>query len=849
MTEITAIPINFLAGDAPDSSVLQLSSILLQCFALIVIGYAAGRFDVINATESDGLANFVSYFSLPSLIFLSLARCDFSQIDWYFIASVFIAKVLTFFMVVIVTLVISKSRSVGKAGLYGIFVTQSNDFAMGYPLFFSLYHVDHPNFPDYLYVIAPLQLVLISPCGIFLMELHKYRTQNQSNSSTSALKIIIQVSKRTFLNPIIIMTIGGVVWNLSSGPTVPIMMKGALQSLSDAFAPTSLFLLGLTIVQEAGAIKGFSKFAMPCTLSAVKMVIFPLLLRTICRYLLQGDEDHITAMSNFGFLYGIIPSAPVAAIFAITYDLGSWVMSAGLIISKILSAPLMFVSASLIRSPDSRVEHFEQNLLQSIEVISLISIPCVLWTIGIFVCGRKWTSITHRITFLLLVSQAILAISSYSIRLEMNQPTWCHLIPIFAVLMSRFLVSIISITLALIHQRTLPQIMKLQNVYVVVSLIASTFFSLIIYFLSPQSSLKARDYEFPFGSVQSIISMGVLFLNIIITALAMIVRQRYQSSLESYEQIRADNESDGSSIVSAQNSVCDELNDDDMTSMPSSQNFSAQPNGINNAESQPVGVVSSRDSVDSTDIGQIENNLDRSSIRSDPSNLTRHQRPRSCINSIYCYWKDLRRASIAFDSNTRSVNFYNYVQVNLHTALLILLELSMIVGFVCSLSRAMSERISGIYKELIFLDIFLCHGQGISSFVLFGLDFTPLIDVWRCFTSKYSSLKSMDRRLNESPEETMHLCQQFHTYHRTKCSADICFVITYGCTEISVFRGRDLVKWLTESGLTFDRKSAETYSVSLFRGQIFKHLDGCTHFLNTSSLYYFVDEWSPSSIR
>lgn len=843
MNEITEIPFNLLTGQSLDSPILQLSSILLQCFALIVVGYAAGRFDVIDAKESDGLASFVSYFSLPALIFLSLARCDFSQIDWYFVASVFIAKTLIFVVVVVITLIISKTRSIGKAGLYGLFVTQSNDFAIGYPLFISLYQNDHPNFPDYLYVIAPLQLVLINPCGIFMMELDKFRTENQSSKNpTSPFKIIIQVSKRTFLNPVIVMTLGGIAWNIFFGPKVPVMMGGFLQSLSDAFAPTSLFLLGLTIVQEAGAIKGFSKFLIPCTLSAVKLIICPLLLRTVCQHLLQGDENHVTALSNFGFLYGIIPSAPTAAIFAITYGLGSWIMSSGLIISTVISAPLMFVSASLLRSPDSRVEQFEQNLLQSIEVISLISIPCVLWTLIIFICGQKWTSITHRITFLLLLSQAILAVSSYSCQLEITQPSWYHLVPIFAVFMSRFLVTIISLTLAAIHQQTLPQIMKLQDVCLSTSLVISTCLVIIIYFMSPRSLAAAADHEFPFGFSQAIISMAVLFVNIAVSGLAIIVQQRFQSSFESYQRMVADNElnNDKSSIISSEKSIWDELNEEMM-----SMGLSDQFNGLKNYKTHQNG---SKDSIECIEIREIERSFDQSNTQSNPAK-PKKQPPKSCINSIWCYWKDLRRTSIAFDNNTKSVSFYSYIQVNLHTALLLLLELSMIIGFVCSLSKAMGERISGIYKELIFLDIFLCHGQAIFSFVLFGLDFTPIIDLWRCVNSKYSSLKFLNKKCNESSEEIMHLCQQFHTYHREKCSADICFNLTYGCIEMSVFKGRDLIRWLIESGLTADRKSAEAYSASLFEGQIFKHLDGCSHFSNTSSLYFFIDEWSLSSIR
>lgn len=811
-------------------TVLQLTSVLLMCFGLIFLGYVSGKIDMISELQSDGLKDFVTYFSLPALIFSSLARCDFSKIDWNFVIAVCAAKLIIFFLVILVTLITTKPSNLGKAGLFGLFVTQSNDFAMGYPLFVSLYRDKNKNFPDYLYVLAPLQLVLINPCSIFMMDFYKVKQQFHSSRALRPLHMIAKVSKRTFFNPIIIMTFAGIAWNFVMGPSIPVILEGLITTLGNAFTPTSLFLLGLNIVQEANTIKGFSKFVVPCTLTGIKLIVFPLLLRTLTQFVVQGTDEHITAISNFGFLYGTIPTAPTAVIFALTYNISSWVMSSGLIISTIISAPLMFVSAVMIQIPDSTIEIFQRDLHQSIQIISLISIPCSIWTIFIFICGRKWTSITHRITLALISFQAILSISSYLTSLTTSPPStppkFYHSIPIVAAFATRFITAILGMTLSLIHTRSLTSIHKVQNFLLFGTISAAIILTCLVTFLARYMEPISQDYLFPYGLYQAVVSSGVLAISLVISAISMIVQQRHYALVESYRTMANEADGDGTSIVSARSSN-DEAGDHGSNLYPFNEISvnSSIANGINLRE-------------------EISSDIQSNMFVSTQSETSTLRQRKNCRNSFRCYWNDLRNSSLAFCENSRNLSFYNFVQLDLHSSFLLYLLLSMIVGFVICLTRPISDKVSGVYAELIFLDVFLVHGQAIATFVLFGSDVTPLIDLWRCLTSKYSSTKAIDKLLG-SNEETLHFCAQFNTYHREKCANDICFAINHMDREISAFKGRDLVKWLLESGLVKHRKEANIYSLHLFRGALIKHIDECSHFLDTSSLYQFNDVWMP----
>lgn len=133
---------NFNSTHQPDSfavsqtvSIDKLFPALLECFGIILCGYIAGRANIITSTQAKGLGNFVSNFALPALLFKNMVLLDFNNVIWPFLWSILIAKVCVFAIVCVLTLIISSpDNRCSKAGLFSIFATQSNDFALGYPI-------------------------------------------------------------------------------------------------------------------------------------------------------------------------------------------------------------------------------------------------------------------------------------------------------------------------------------------------------------------------------------------------------------------------------------------------------------------------------------------------------------------------------------------------------------------------------------------------------------------------------------------------------------------------------------------------------------------------------------------
>ena len=115
-------------------SLNNLFPVIAESFAIILIGYVFGRLRVITPGDAKGLTALIGYLALPALLFRNLATLDLVNASWRFLLGVLIAKVIVFLLTSVVTFLLSKKWDIDKAGLYGMFATQSNDFALGLPI-------------------------------------------------------------------------------------------------------------------------------------------------------------------------------------------------------------------------------------------------------------------------------------------------------------------------------------------------------------------------------------------------------------------------------------------------------------------------------------------------------------------------------------------------------------------------------------------------------------------------------------------------------------------------------------------------------------------------------------------
>ena len=408
-------------------SLEQLLPTLLQIFLTMLLGWIAGHFKLIGNTEARGLNIFVGKFSLPSLIFISLATFDFSKINVAFLLGIFAAKLMVFTFVVLVEIVLTKDIS--KAAVYAIFCTQTNDFGMGLPLLDAVFGKNHV-YVSYLYLAAPISLLVLNPIGFIMLEASK-KTESKKNIFKSLLLVV----KGLALNPIVSMTFLGVVANLLFQSHPPEFLRFLLEKLGAAFGACAPFTLGLSMVGKFQHIRGQN---MPTLfgLMIIKCILSPIVTHCMVGKIhksLFGFVDR--GLVNFSFLYGTFPTALGVMSYANQYNISSDLVSAGIVLCTIVSAPLMYVSAQILKILKCTVNDY--TLITSMKTldfdIAVATICGVLIILLIFILSKKFMFMPHIITTSILLQSMVAPMAAILLTCKVISCKWqvCLLLYIF----------------------------------------------------------------------------------------------------------------------------------------------------------------------------------------------------------------------------------------------------------------------------------------------------------------------------------------------------------------------------------------------------------------------------------
>ena len=490
-------------------------------------------------------------FCLPSLIFGSLCKINLFSVNWKFFSAILVTKAVIFFGVLLVTYVVG--RKVNKAGLYAIFTTQSNDFAVGLPIVQAIYGLSNPQFQDYVYLLAPISLVILNPIGIIFLEIGKQ--QNNANaSSSSRLTLIWNVFKSISTNPIIFMTIFGIFGNLIFGGTLPTIIDGFLTTLGNAFGASALFLLGLNMVSRTRQKPKGSVWIAPVILIITKTIVMPLIAREIVSTFNVGANATATQeWSSFAFLYGTFPPAPGAFVYAVKYDVQKELLATALVACTFVSAPIMFISARLLSIKSVNPGDYIQDLDNFLLDISIVSLFACLWVIFVLINSKKWKEMPHLVTLLLTVSQACGCIGAILWSVSNCHHGWKLYLEFvffaFGVYASRINTALIGITLLLLMRRTQRcTILKMRPYMIVIGVLTPGLLVLVMLTViknEVEPHGDKTDPNFQYGMTQAMVSLILLSWSFLTTILSLIIGQR--SSRRFNEPVsRANSEDDPS---------------------------------------------------------------------------------------------------------------------------------------------------------------------------------------------------------------------------------------------------------------------------------------------------------------
>uniref|UniRef100_A0A8C7MW63 G protein-coupled receptor 155 n=1 Tax=Oncorhynchus kisutch TaxID=8019 RepID=A0A8C7MW63_ONCKI len=790
-------------------SIDKLFPALLECFGIILCGYIAGRTDIITSCQAKGLGNFVSKFALPALLFKNMVLLDFNNVIWSFLWSILIAKVSVFVLVCVLTLAVASPESrYSKAGLYSIFATQSNDFALGYPIVDALYRNTYPEYLQYIYLVAPVSLMFLNPIGFAFCEVQKWKDHPERQQGK--LQIVRVVLLQVLKNPIVFMVVVGIVSHFALGQRIPAVMEEFVDGLANSFGGAALFYLGLSMVGQVAKLTRSTGVALILLITA-KLLVMPLICKDMVDLLDSTGSNssslNHSSLSNYAFLYGVFPPAPSVAIYASQYNMELDVVTSGMVISTFLSAPIMYVSAWLLTIPLMNPKPLVTELQNVSFNISIVSLVALVWTIAVILLSKKFKRLPHMFSMNLFLAQFLVCVGMI---------LWN-----FVVKQEDILGQVLTFTLL---YGSLYSTYVWTGMYHVSGLVC-TIPKGFTHHIDLEPVLKVYRSLFPLSQIIStavVVSCSILVGGFSLMGLSQGTKenQNYQvleraSNTGTIEDLRPPGHQEDQNYQSLERaSNTGTIEDLRPPGHQEDQNYQSLERASNTGTIEDLRPPGHQEDQNYQSLERASNTGTIEDLR--PPGHQEDQTPPLDVHFSFPL---------------------SHVFQNLSSCLWWLFN----------------QDPGRLYLELQFFCAVANYGQGFISFGIFGLDrHLIILPFKKRLVSLWQGRESEEEPPSVVPEEIRLTCTQFVRYHKDQCVQDIVPIRRCeGDRTQATFLGSDLVDWLVRVGLTRDRREAQLYGAQLQQGGILQHLTHQFGFKDDTLLHYRFTErsWTPPMER
>ncbi len=287
----------------------------LPFFAVIAVGYWAGRTKFFSEEATAYLTKFVFYFALSAMIFRFAANLSLREIlDWTFIGAYFWATAAIYLVATAVAL--WRAVSVEEAAIEAQSAVIGNVGFLGIPMLILLMGE---------YAIGPIMMVLAVDL-IFFGSLVVILITG-SRDGRMSLGILRTVGGGLIRNPMIVSIVLGFTWSSFAIP-IPGPMNEFLAILGGAATPGALFAIGASL---AG--KSAERIEVAGWLSFCKLVLHPAAV-AIAVLSVFPVEPHLAAVM---IACAALPTAGNVYIIAQHYRVAPQRVSATILISTAVS--------------------------------------------------------------------------------------------------------------------------------------------------------------------------------------------------------------------------------------------------------------------------------------------------------------------------------------------------------------------------------------------------------------------------------------------------------------------------------------------------------------------------------
>src|SRR5690348_13651822 len=213
---------------------MQVASLVLPVFAIIVTGWLVGWLGYLPRSMADALVHFAYNVAMPALLVVTIAQEPARHLlEWRFLLAFGGGSMLCFVLVFAVVRVFW-GRDLGASTVYGMTAAMTNTGFVALPVLHSIYGQPAvlPAAVATVFVAA-----VMFPTTVILLE-------GARDAAGGPSKHTAMLAKQIALNPMVLSTLIGLAWAILGWP-IPAPVKAYLNIFADALTPCALFAIGL----------------------------------------------------------------------------------------------------------------------------------------------------------------------------------------------------------------------------------------------------------------------------------------------------------------------------------------------------------------------------------------------------------------------------------------------------------------------------------------------------------------------------------------------------------------------------------------------------------------------------
>jgi len=313
-----------------------------KTLGVVAIGYVMGSAGFCDPAAGKGLNQFLSWVAFPAFVFHGLATMDLSRLSWSVYSAILVSKIVPMVAMIAIVFCFSSACMSDRwkmAGILGMFVTMTNDVAIGLPIVQAVY----PEFTSYLYL--PQQHVLFNPVALIFLEVGATcesagagtLIEQLEDSSTTPRRVTptwVKLLRNILTNHVLLISFVGLAMNLLCQAKLPQFLDELTEFIGQAFAAGALFSVGLAMVGKGRNLRG-QGLVWPLVVTLIKIVLSA----NVGRYYAVLIEPEWKAFHDFSYVYGSLPVGVPCFLFAVQYDAFPEIVSGAIVLALVLSAP------------------------------------------------------------------------------------------------------------------------------------------------------------------------------------------------------------------------------------------------------------------------------------------------------------------------------------------------------------------------------------------------------------------------------------------------------------------------------------------------------------------------------